>query len=597
MPNEVSREERSGLSQESAKKMLELRAENSNLNDGGAHVRWKQMDKSCKHCGVSFFVLQDDQRFYRKIAPVINGKTFSIPPPTLCPLCRQQRRMSFRNERHLYRRKCDITGKDIISIFEPESPHKVCEKNVWFSDAFDPLVYGRPFDFGKPFFEQFRQLALAVPLPSLRIELSENCEYNNDMRACANCYLCARTHQSQNLLYTYRGTKSNDCVDCLEVTACAFLYECVECVNCQDSRYLYFCNGCANSAFLLDCRNCFDCFMCCNLRNAHHCFFNEQLTSKDYEARVGEFLSCSNAAVEHVKGLFSSLIRNAIRRNLNIVSCENVSGDNILNSKSCYLCFGAQKCQDARYLWDVKLHRDAMDEYSGGRDSELMYETTSGSGSYDVQFCLRASDSRHVRYSFYITSSKNIFGSVGLRQQELCILNKRYSESEYDALLPRVIEHMQRTGEWGEFFPAELSPFAYNETVAQEYFPLDQPAANTLGYRWLKDQPRISKAQSYIVPDSISGVSDDVLKQTFSCERCEKNYKIVQQELAYYRAHQIPLPKLCHDCRHLARLATRNPPQLRQTVCSKCGDEMMTSFPEGTEVRIFCADCYLEEMG
>ena len=31
---------------------------------------------------------------------------------------------------------------------------------------------------------------------------------------------------------------------------------------------------------------------------------------------------------------------------------------------------------------------------------------------------------------------------------------------------------MMITGEWGEFFPSSLSPFGYNETVAQEYFPL-----------------------------------------------------------------------------------------------------------------------------
>jgi len=31
---------------------------------------------------------------------------------------------------------------------------------------------------------------------------------------------------------------------------------------------------------------------------------------------------------------------------------------------------------------------------------------------------------------------------------------------------------MIETGEWGEFFHPSLSPFGYNETVAQEYYPL-----------------------------------------------------------------------------------------------------------------------------
>src|SRR5207244_8417711 len=132
--------------------------------------------------------------------------------------------------------------------------------------------------------------------------------------------------------------------------------------------------------------------------------------------------------------------KKAIRRSLMITNCENVTGDNLTNCKNCFECFGAQKCADSRYLWDVKLHRDAMDEYSGGRDSELMYETTSGSGSYGVQFCLRASDSQHVLYSYYITSSKDIFGSIGLKRARYCILNKEYSKEEYETLMPRILE-------------------------------------------------------------------------------------------------------------------------------------------------------------
>jgi len=33
---------------------------------------------------------------------------------------------------------------------------------------------------------------------------------------------------------------------------------------------------------------------------------------------------------------------------------------------------------------------------------------------------------------------------------------------------------MQSTGEWGEFFPTEISPFGYDETVAGELYPLSE---------------------------------------------------------------------------------------------------------------------------
>ena len=47
-------------------------------------------------------------------------------------------------------------------------------------------------------------------------------------------------------------------------------------------------------------------------------------------------------------------------------------------------------------------------------------------------------------------------------------------------------------GEWGEFFPASLSPFGYNETVANEYYPLSRdsviPAnAGVFGEQDIKD--------------------------------------------------------------------------------------------------------------
>ncbi len=48
----------------------------------------------------------------------------------------------------------------------------------------------------------------------------------------------------------------------------------------------------------------------------------------------------------------------------------------------------------------------------------------------------------------------------------------------------KIIAHMKRTGEWGEFFPATRSLFAYNETVAQDYFLLDEDEVIRRGLQW-----------------------------------------------------------------------------------------------------------------
>jgi uncharacterized protein YbaR (Trm112 family) len=97
--------------------------------------------KSCKHCNTSFPITDKDLEFYEKISPVFAGKKYSIPTPTLCPDCRQQRRLSFRNERKLYKRNCDATGKSIISIYSPDKPYKVYNQDFWLSDKWDPFSY------------------------------------------------------------------------------------------------------------------------------------------------------------------------------------------------------------------------------------------------------------------------------------------------------------------------------------------------------------------------------------------------------------------------------------------------------------------------
>lgn len=43
---------------------------------------------------------------------------------------------------------------------------------------------------------------------------------------------------------------------------------------------------------------------------------------------------------------------------------------------------------------------------------------------------------------------------------------------------------MTSTGEWGEFFPHTLSPFGYNESIAQEYRPLSKTDIESKGWNW-----------------------------------------------------------------------------------------------------------------
>lgn len=158
------------------------------------------MKQNCLQCSAPFEITQEDLTFYEKVSPEFNGKKEPIPPPTLCPECRVQRRMAFRNERNLYHRKCDLTGKQIISIYSPDKSYKVYDQAAWWSDDGDPLSFGRLFDVSRPFFEQFGELMRDVPRRSLVYFQNENSDYTNVCSYNKDCYLLfSSDYREQNL--------------------------------------------------------------------------------------------------------------------------------------------------------------------------------------------------------------------------------------------------------------------------------------------------------------------------------------------------------------------------------------------------------------
>ena len=114
----------------------------------------RQDTKNCKNCSQHFEVTQNDRDFYKKVSPSFVGKKYQIPDPTLCPHCRRQRRLSFKNELQLYKNTCVGCGTGIISRFHEKSVFQNYCNKCWSSDNWDAREYARSVNFHRPFFEQ-----------------------------------------------------------------------------------------------------------------------------------------------------------------------------------------------------------------------------------------------------------------------------------------------------------------------------------------------------------------------------------------------------------------------------------------------------------
>ena len=162
--------------------------------------------KTCQNCRNQFTIESEDFRFYEKI---------KVPPPTWCPECRLQRRMMWRNERTLYKRKCQAPGhsEEILSIYSPALSLTVYDHDFWWSDGWHPLEYGHNHDFSRPFFEQLRKLFETVPLVNFYNTNPQNSNYCNHTVDLKDCYLIFGSIFNENVSYGSDISYSRDSLD------------------------------------------------------------------------------------------------------------------------------------------------------------------------------------------------------------------------------------------------------------------------------------------------------------------------------------------------------------------------------------------------
>ena len=548
-----------------------------------------------------------------------------------------QRRLNWRNEHTLYKSRCSAPGhgESIISTYSPKSGIPVYDHEYWYGDAWDPLSSGVDYDFSRPFFAQFRDLLMRTPHLALFDSKSVNSSYCNITVEHKNCYLVTAGWNNEDSLYSNRISYCKNTVDSYVCHKTEFSYENV---YCKDSHRLFFSQqseNCRNSYFLYDCRNCSDCVGCTNLRNKQYCIFNEQYTKDKYAKKLDEIKITTTEGIMAVRSRFQELRGRAIHRYAHLVNTVNVQGDNIEDSKNCSYCFDiAGGAEDCKYCqWGTYGLYQSYDTGPGtcGK-SELTYEGISiGVNNASCAFGVIVWYSNNVQYGFNCQNSKDLFGCVGLRGKQYCILNRQYTKEEYEVLLPRVIEHMNampyvdrvgREYRYGEFFPAEISPYAYNEAVTQDYLPLNQTTAQKLGFSWREREssqyaPTVKSEQ---LPQTITEVDDGILQQIIGCahdgncdEPCPAAFRITPDELSFYRNLNLPPPRLCPKCRHYERLKQRNPMKLwnRKCMCDSkvhqntvahqhgdnhCPNKFETTYaPDRPEI-VYCEQCYNAEV-
>ncbi len=603
--------------------------------------------RKCKRTWQDFAIFQWDIELLEKISPKIWWKKYNLPLPNLTRQERRRRRLMRRNDRKLYRATCNINHKPIITIYHPKMKFDIVENQEWFKSV-DNSNHWISFDTSKAFGEQLSNLNKKTSKQNvLTTGLMENSTYTHNVWDMKNCYMSFDAGMSEKTFYTVRCSNSKITFDSLEVNQWEIIFDSISVTKSQNLFYSQNVQDSSYGAFLYNCIGCHNCIGCSNLINKNYHILNKPVSKKEFDSIWNIIFDWTRKSKEIFEKDYKKLLLQTPQKNMNQTNSENSVSHNIINCKDIFLSQDMISTENARYCDRLVTYwksSDIMDVSSWAGNMNNCYElnccwsddkttaTNCHFGSYLFWWV------NNTQYSLHIPSMSNrLFGCADIDKKEYHILNKKYSKDEYEKLVPKIIEHMKKNWERWEFLDPKYSPFPYNDTIANDYYPI-----HTIQYpNWKKEildpkgtgnifihepEKTISKAALDLwwsqkietkrrtkeqevnipkwldkinwidLPKNIKDVWDDILSKAIICTISQRPFRIIKSELEFYRKYKLPLPIHHPDIRHLDRLNKTVFFDIHLRDCDKCSIKMLSVYPNDYEWKVYCEYCYNKEI-
>ena len=157
---------------------------------------------------------------------------------------------------------------------------------------------------------------------------------------------------------------------------------------------------------------------------------------------------------------------------------------------------------------------------------------------------------------------------------------------------------MMQTKERGEFFPIQDSTYGYNETIAQQYFPLskDQAKEKNVLREEYEYHVNIPENATIIQGNLTEKAGEDVISKVILSTQSQKPFRIMKKEREFCNTHGIPLPQT-HPDERFAQMRTSRPSQnLNLRNCSKTNQQMLSIYSQNTTFPVWSTEVFDQEV-
>lgn len=597
--------------------------------------------KNCEYCLQDYPLYESEKKAYDK-EEFIYSK--------ICPDCTFRVCNYFLNDKYLYKRKCDKTKKDMVSIYAPGSQLKIFESDIYKKMMSEDywLTYSK--DINDDITLDFKNLFLEFPKQSRDIHSwLENALYSSHTWWAKNVYLsywvfvdCEDIYYSfsvwrwcKNVFNSYKVSWSNNIYYSSLITKS---YEIIYSHNIINSNFLFFCENITN---------CSNCIFCCNLANKDYCIFNKQYSKEKYlviEKKIRSEIKDYDRFL-YYKDLYNDFLeRESINEACIINNSEKACWDNIFDSTNLSNCFylywtsdscNCMNCSTFEWIKNTNLFNliEAWPAENCIWVVSVWWWDSPSTNIYFSQYCSWASSKLY--YCFDIVSCKECIFCIWLRNKEFCILNKQYTKEDYFIKKEKIKNDLIKIWKWWDFIWFDFIKFPYNDTLAYDYFKInkiifpdweeqiidknsywtveilsdDFISDATIDFwswkkhniKWRTKDREInipSQAETINAKDlpNTFEVDEDILKKVIICEKSQRPFKIMPLELEFIKKRNLPIPRIHYELRTEELLKKRPIWKLHLRKSSKDWEEILSVFDKDFSWKVYSNEEYREYM-
>lgn len=409
----------------------------------------------------------------------------------------------------------------------------------------------------KGFFENVASLREKMLFPNMiNFFMSENCDYGDVVSKGKNIYLSTFVvNGDENVFYSF-GVKD----ECVNVMSSGIVwdhsenvYQSLGITNSFAVFYSKYIVNCSNIWFSSNLLGCHDCVMCDGLENMSYCILNKQYTKESYEKTKDKIL-------KQKQWYWGSYMK--VNGHSNNFASNNVSGTYLVESDD---------IQQGHYTYRIKGGRNIINVWWFEGNSNI-YDVVDGwwPSLHDIygvngiainsEHCYvscHVPNCQNVYYSYYLESCSNCLGCFGLKNKEYCILNKQYTKEQYEEKAVIIFKQMEQNDHLWEFFPAEMNPFYFNDTVASLVVDFEKDEVTSAWFLRRDEEIKVdipSWVETITVDqlDEYEWRSEDWSERKLSPEILKKvivdkegnYYRIIPLEFKFLKRYWLPLPRM-----------------------------------------------------